>query len=82
MMKKDKKLIETEVKKILSKQLNIDIKKINKDSLLRDDLGMDSFASLEIIYDLKEAFKIEIPDDYIKNIKKVKDILNFIWKNM
>lgn len=81
-MKKDGKRIEAEVKKILSKQLNVDVKKISGDSLLRNDLGMDSFASLEIIYDIRDAFGIEVPDAYVKNLKMVKDVLDFVRKNL
>ena len=74
----DKKEIEQKVKEILADRLDIDINKIKPDSDLVNDLGMDSFIAVELLYELKEQFGVEIPQDEFSRVKLVKDILKFI----
>ena len=74
----DKKEIEQKVKEILADKLDIDTKKITLDSHLVNDLGMDSFGSVELIYELEENFKVEINEDEMMKIKTVNGIVNYI----
>jgi acyl carrier protein len=74
----DKKKLEKMIKEIIADRLDLDIKKIKKDAILRKDLGMDSFGAVELAYELKEKFGLEIPqEDFIK-IQKVQDIVEYI----
>ena len=70
--------VEQTVKEILAKQLNMDAGKINPDALLAENLGLDSFGSVETAFELEEKFGIKIPDEAIYNAKKVKDIVDYI----
>ena len=71
-------LIEEQVKKIIADKLSIDVAKVDMHSSLQDDLMVDSFASIEIAFDLEEKFNIKIPDDVIVQVKVVKDIVDYI----
>jgi acyl carrier protein len=74
----DKKEIEKEVKKALVDKLDIAIEKVKPDSLLIEDLAMDSFGAVELIFELKDKFGIEIPTEQFNKIKKVSDIVEYI----
>ncbi|UCC94582.1 MAG: acyl carrier protein [Candidatus Omnitrophota bacterium] len=73
----DRKEIEKKVREILADKLDIDIKKIKLDSDLVDDLGMDSFKALELAFELKEKFGIEIKEEEFSKIQKVKHIVEY-----
>ena len=74
--------IEQKIKKILAEQLNLDISKIDLNSHLVDDLGMDSFNSVEIIFELEDNFLIKISDVEIMEAKTVKDIVDCVVVQM
>jgi len=70
--------IETIVKEVLGKQLTMDVVKINLDSRLVEDLGLDSFGSVEVAFELEEKFNIKIPDAALYEAKTVKNIVDYI----
>ena len=70
--------IETTVKEVLAKQLTMEIGKINLESRLVEDLGVDSFGSVEIAFELEEKFNIKIPDAALYEAKTVKNIVDYI----
>jgi len=77
----DRKEIEQKVKEILADRLDIDIEKIKLDSDLVDELGMDSFIAVELMFELKEKLGINVSEKEFSNIGTVRDIVNFIRKN-
>jgi len=66
------------VKEILAKQLSMDPGKINLESRLVEDLGIDSFGSVEVAFELEEKFTLKIPDAALYEAKTVKDIVDYI----
>ncbi len=70
--------IELEIRKILAEQLNLDISKIILEANLTPDLGMDSFNSIEIVFELEDKFEIKISDADIVKAKTVKDIVDYV----
>ncbi len=70
--------VSLEVRKILAKELNLEINKINLNSDLVSDLGIDSFSSIEVVFELEESFKIKISDAEIVKAKIVKDIVDYV----
>jgi len=70
--------IEATVKEILAKQLTMDAAKINLESRLVEDLGIDSFGSVEVAFELEEKFNIKIPDAALYEAKTVKNITDYI----
>lgn len=75
--------VETRIKEILSDKLEIAVDKINSDSLLVKDLGMDSFALIEIGYEVEERFKIDnVSDQDLTNVKTVKDLVDHINRHL
>lgn len=70
--------IENRVKRVLADKLNFPIEKINAASCLQEDLGMDSFGAIEMIFELEEKFAIKIDDEEMRNVRTVQDVLAYI----
>ncbi|WP_433700600.1 acyl carrier protein [Nocardiopsis sp. CA-288880] len=45
-----------------------------------DDLDIDSLSMVEIAIAAQDKFGVEIPDDRLKDLKTVQDVINFIQK--
>jgi acyl carrier protein len=45
---------------------------------LVEDLGVDSFGSVEIAFELEEKFDLKIPDAALYEAKTVKNIVDYI----
>lgn len=74
----NRKDIETQVKEALALRLNTEIERIKLETRLVEDLGMDSFGAVEVVFELKDRFGIEIPQEDLVKIKEVKDIVEYI----
>lgn len=66
------------VKKVIAKELGIEVEELNINASFADDLGIDSLEIFEIVMSLEEEFDIEIPNEDIENIKNVQDISSYI----
>ncbi len=70
--------IESTIKEILAKQLSMEAGRISLESRLVEDLGVDSFGSVEIAFELEEKFDLKIPDADLYEAKTVKNIVDYI----
>ena len=66
------------VKEILCDQLDVEPEKATMDSLIADDLGADSLDVVEVIMSLEDEFGIEVPDEAVKDVRTVGDVVNYI----
>ena len=82
MSRTDRTFIEKRVKQILSEILDIDLKEITNDAVLIDDLGMDSFTSIEVRFEIENNFGKQIPVSELTKIKSVGDIIEYITSHM
>ena len=46
-----------------------------------DDLDIDSLSMVEIAVAAQDRFGVEIPDDELKNLKTVKDVVVFVQRS-
>ena len=46
-----------------------------------DDLDIDSLSMVEIAVAAQDKFGVEIPDDQLKDLTTVQDVVNYISKN-
>jgi acyl carrier protein len=46
-----------------------------------DDLDIDSLSMVEIAVAAQDKFGVEIPDDQLKDLSTVQDVVNFVVKN-
>ncbi len=70
------------VKSIICEEIAIEEEKVQMTSSLKDDLGADSLDAVEIIMQLEEAFNIQIPDSEAEGMQTIKDIVDYIAKNL
>ena len=78
-MKLSTKEIEKKIRTLLlEKVVDIKTKEIKLESKLKEDLGVDSFGSVELAFAIKDEFGIEIPNEDLGKIKKVQDVVDYI----
>ncbi len=46
-----------------------------------DDLDIDSLSTVEIAVAAQDKFGVEIPDDQLKDLTTVQDVVNYVSKN-
>lgn len=66
------------VKSVLMEALNIDGSIITMESNLKDDLGVDSLAAVELSLELETEMDITIEDDELAKLVTVADIVTLI----
>ncbi len=49
---------------------------------LRDDLGLDSMAVIELLYRIEEAFDLQIPDQDLVGLMTVGHVVTYIEKRL
>jgi acyl carrier protein len=70
--------IEERVTKIIVEQLEVPADKVVPSASFTEDLKADSLAIVELVLQLEEFFKIEIPDEDAEKIKTVGDAINYM----
>ncbi|MBE6136875.1 MAG: acyl carrier protein [Erysipelotrichaceae bacterium] len=66
------------VKEVLVQTTNIDPNEVTMEASLKDDLGVDSLDSVEIILELESQFNVKISDDELAELKTIGDIVNIL----
>ena len=62
------------------------VKRIPADTIKLDtnlqDLGIDSLDVFTLLFELENAFKISIPDDDVRSLRTVNDVVDFLEKHL
>ncbi len=74
--------VEERVKSIIVNQLGIKEEEANNGASFVDDLGADSLDITELVMALEEEFNIEIPDEDTEKLPTVKDVIDYIQKQV
>lgn len=69
------------VRAIICEQFGVDEDRVKMDSNLIGDFGADSLDVIDLAMSIEDEFDIEVPDDDIKKIITVGDIVRFIEEN-
>ncbi len=74
--------VEQKVREVLAKKLSVEPGQIQGDTRLAEDLGLDSFGGVELMFEIEEAFGLKIADSDIQQVRTVNDIVAYIvhWK--
>lgn len=62
----------------LAKRLKIDVSRIKPQQSLRQDLGLDSADSIELIFALEEMFDIEVSDQDFRKLDTVSEVIQYV----
>ena len=74
--------IELKVRDIIAKKFDIGSELLTADTNLANDIGLDSFAAVELMFELEQAFDLKIPDSDIAHIRTIGDIVVYLEKWM
>lgn len=69
-----------EVKKLISDTLEIDPQELKDDTDLSQDLGVESIDLVDLVTAFEDKYHFEIPDNELKNLQTVNDIVRYIEK--
>ncbi|MCR5349905.1 MAG: acyl carrier protein [Acholeplasmatales bacterium] len=67
-----------DIKKILVDTASVDAEKVTVDATLKEDLGIDSLDSVEMVLELENEFNIKLEDDEIAKLVTVGDVINLV----
>ena len=56
----------------------VDPNSITLESSVRDDLGLDSLAVVEMVLDVEMKFDVEVDDDDAQSLQTVGDIVKYV----
>lgn len=62
----------------LAKRLKLDVSRIKPQQSLRQDLGLDSADSIELIFALEETFNIDVSDQDFRKLTTVSDVIQYV----
>ncbi len=66
------------IRKELAAYLKKDIEEVQPEQALRNDLGLDSMGTIELLYQIEEAFDMQIPDDDLIGLVTVGDVIGYV----
>ena len=69
------------IRKLIASELMIEESSITPESSIKDDLGADSLALVDLVMSLEDEFNLEIPDEALEAVKTVGDIVKFVEDN-
>lgn len=70
--------MEKEVIKLIAETLEVDEKKITKDTNLLQDLDVESLDLVDLVTAFEDKYGVEIADKDVKDLQTVNDILEYI----
>ena len=65
MKKYSREEIESGVRKVIARCMDLETDEVKNDALMRDDIGCDSIDCVEIVIELEKEFDINIPDNEV-----------------
>jgi len=78
----DRAVILSKIIKALAEYLKRDSGTINETYHLRDDLGLDSMAVIELLYKIEEEFNLQIPDEDLPGLTTVGSVAAYVEKRL
>lgn len=71
-----------QITQALAEYLKRDAASIKPNHHLRDDLGLDSMAVIELLYKIEEKFNIQIPDQDLPALTTVTTVAGYVQKRV
>jgi acyl carrier protein len=70
--------VRSEIVEIISTRLGVGKEQITDQTTFQEDLGADSLDVVELVMELEEKFKIQIPDEEAEKIKTVGAAVDYV----
>ena len=68
------------IKTILAEEFFVEEDLVTEDSKLKDDLGIDSLAAMQLVLLLEEKYKVHVKDEEVMGIETVADVIALMEK--
>ena len=66
---------------IIDEVAGVPADQVTPDKTFVDDLDIDSLSMLEIAVAAQDKFGVEIPDDQLKDLKTVQDVIDYVRRS-
>ena len=70
--------IQTGLAEIIDEVAGVPADQVTPDKTFVDDLDIDSLSMVEIAVAAQDKFGVEIPDDQLKDLKTVQDVVDYV----
>ena len=67
-----------QIREVLATSLRRTPSSIKPEHSLREDLGLDSLMTFELLYDLEKAFDLEIPNDDLPGLQTLEEVVKYV----
>jgi acyl carrier protein len=71
----------TGLAEIVDEVAGVPADQVTPDKTFVDDLDIDSLSMVEIAVAAQDKFGVEIPDDQLKDLKTVQDVIDYVRKS-
>lgn len=71
-----------DIKKLVSRQFDIDLDTIEEESFLSTDLNISELDLEDLIATIEDKYQIEIPQEEYLKFHQVEDIVNYLYENV
>lgn len=66
----------------LAQYLRKDMESVLPQHSLREDLGLDSLATIELLFKIEEAFDLQIPDQDLQTLATVGQVTAYVQRRL
>jgi acyl carrier protein len=73
--------IQTGLAEIIDEVAGVPADQVTPDKTFVDDLDIDSLSMVEIAVAAQDKFGVEIPDDQLKDLKTVQDVIDYVRRS-
>lgn len=70
------------LKSIIAENLKVSPLAIRPTTSFKDDLGIDSLETVELLMDIEKEFNIEVPEEVAERIQTVGDVMAYLEENL
>ncbi len=74
--------IRAQIKQSISTVTGIEVADIPDSAAYRDDLGLDSLSILEVAINVEFHYKVEVPEEELKEIRNIDDTIAVIQRHL
>jgi len=64
------------VRDVFHKALKVEPDRLKPDTMLRDDLNLDSLDMIEVVTELEDSFDVQIPEEAIQEIVTFEQVVD------
>ena len=64
------------VREIFQKTVKIDPDRLQMETVLKDDLNLDSLDMIEVVYEVEDSFDVQIPEERMGELRTFGEVID------